>query len=564
MNIDPIALDVFSDNTILEYSIKESEKRNSDIKNILEQHIGPKWKIVLFLCIIFIFCIISLIIFGIPITTDNSIYNHTKAFFIIFIISIILLMFWTIIQPTNILKIQNGIEVYPKNYPFIPVDTTDCGTTIVSCGTNGAKNCCNSNYQCTLIPTDKKVYYLGTKLEPGKSFCLPKESQNAIQSCGTYTGKVVWTSTAKGQEWDCQCLYPDFFSGKQCLDQKGCIDKNGLHDLIDNNGKKWDPTNSPLGTPYDRDSKGNPVYKCNCMTYKNDPYTCHSDMCLGGFSNSDAAKFDIDSMSCKCDNNTTTKSNISGYCYPYANRENCQPHPLTGLCTYGLNNAIDTDHYFFQRNNKKLLTYLKEKNIVLIDFTDIDTPGITPLNIDNTLIKDAFHAFPIINPKDIPKDIPTAPTDLLKLAKTTVGDFNILFTKAVSTDHSIGYAKLCNSFYYNRKDIDTVCDDPFSNTGSQYINICKGDNSECGQDDKGNNIGICKFDINLGKTCECTSGSTLIGNKCNTCLKDGTNIEKSQADKCCSGANMISSDCSSGIGYSNCVYQCGGNVHHNH
>jgi len=516
----PEDIDLLSNDPIFVYSEKESLDRLETLQDLFLQHLGKKWKIVLFLLMIFIIVLLLLLAYGI--TVDREYKHHLQAFFIVFIISLSFWVFYVLISPNKEKSKLDGVVPFPKNFPYVPVDDTKCGTSIINCTSNNDicdTNCSvkdSSNYECTLV--DKNVIYLGTKLEKGQSYCLPKKGNQKLKNCGTYTGKAVWTAN---QEWECQCLYPDFFGGDYCLDQKGCQTVDQKYILVDknNNNRTWDPTSSDDPTnnilsnhsPYDTDQNGNPVYKCGggdgkCLVFNGDPFTCHSDLCYVGMSGDD--KFDPTTMTCDCgipSQSKVIKSNISGFCYPYGNQfQLCQPHDITSGCTFGLD--FSKDYYLFTRNG---IDYLTNKDATLTDVTSLVKPN-KPLVIDNLLIKDAFYAYPIVKPTT---DLKT----ILATAKTDIESFNVLFNNASKNNGGfVGYPSLCSSFYQKRDGYPT-CKDILSTTGAEYNIVCDKSNPskinfECGTDIENGivvPVGNCSMDI--------SQTDSITGLKCTNC-----------------------------------------------
>lgn len=319
-----------------------------------------------------------------------------KIFLMIILLGSLFWIFWTLIRPDTSRKI--GVVAFPSTGPYVPFDTSQCGRDVVNCTNAGQglcdSSCQSSNYACTLIEKGKEVWYLGTKLSSpngDQSYCLPKQNLNAVKTCGTYTGKAVWNQTS----WACQCKYPSLFNGNDCLDQVACTVEGGKcpdgsnppcmgpGQLKRADGKIWNPNNpggiSSSDNPLDWAADGTPLYQCDCasssQTFRKpgDPYRCHSNLCYGGHVSSvttPGSVFDPETGTCSCDNVTTVKSNVTGFCYPIetaAGETGCDPDPLTGNCTCG-NHWIDlTDDnkncdpapkgFFFRYNSDLYLTW---------------------------------------------------------------------------------------------------------------------------------------------------------------------------------------------------------------
>jgi hypothetical protein len=149
-----------------------------------------------------------------------------KVFLIILVLAIIFFIFWVIIKPSSDIP-KIGITPLPTTGIIVPVDDSDCGKNIVECNSDSdCKIKCgltglNNNYTCTTIKTD--LYYLGTQLPKGKSFCLPQEASDVNEVCGTYTGRAVRTMDGSGAlNWTCQCKYPSMFGGIDCNQPVAC------------------------------------------------------------------------------------------------------------------------------------------------------------------------------------------------------------------------------------------------------------------------------------------------------------------------------------------------------
>ena len=330
-----------------------------------------------------------------------------KVFIFLLILSMIFFTFYTIIKSDKSQKI--GILPFPSSGPYVPLDSSNCGRNVIEC-TGDDKNGCNTKcsstlYQCTNIGT-KEVWYLGTKLGKNKSFCLPGQDQPAFNECGTYTGKAIWGIDENNKEsWLCQCKYPTLFNGPACTNpvsctinrkQLSCDPSNPLCGKlykIDDKGDKiaWDPNTSmppqvvddnPLS--YKQDSP-EPLYTCDCndksgsYTKKGDPYRCHPNICHGGAVSPSifpGAQFNSTTNECICDNTTTVKSNVTGFCYTInpdpTQSNNCQPDILTGNCTCG-NKFILSDP---TGGNKTLGVFFKR----LLDFYITYQPTICTNN----------------------------------------------------------------------------------------------------------------------------------------------------------------------------------------
>lgn len=209
----------------------------------------------------------------------------------VILITIMILTFYESIKP----------DFSTPNYNYVPLPITfpDEGKIIPSSSCDILSKCdpgigcafCGSDYECTPVGDNENVVFQGQKVSPGL-WCLPKGKRE--MTCGTYTGRAVWT---KNKGWECVCLYPDLFSGKNCNKQIACKDPNSP-DLQNENklvniktGITWDPSNPNFNpndtTPYDIDENGNPLFICECNSKENelfirlpeDPYRCHREPC---------------------------------------------------------------------------------------------------------------------------------------------------------------------------------------------------------------------------------------------------------------------------------------------
>lgn len=547
----PEDIDLNSDKPLYVFSEKESVERIDTLHDLILQHLGKNWKVIVVLLVIFAILLLVLLTFGVTIDAEHK--HHLQAFLVVFIISLSFWLFYILVMPSKDKTVMTGIVPYPKDSPYVPVDNTLCGTSIVNCSkedvcdTKCTKNN-ESNYVCTEI--DKDVIYLGSKLLKKQSYCLPKEGVQTLHECGTYTGKAVWSGN---QRWECQCLYPDFFGGDYCLDQMGCQTNGQFSILTSKDGKTWDPSNKDANnniltghSPYEVDKDGKPVYSCsadkNCIIYPEDPFTCHSNLCDGGSVSLDPTiKFDAKTMSCECNENTI-KSNISGYCYPYPNVTLCKPHPKTKLCTFGLDlsGSNNSTAYLFTTKGNTYFTFTKTDDkgyapyTILVDLKTVPSSVAipAPFNIDTTIVKDAFYSYPIVSFTDLPtgdqatvRSVLLNPTTGQIKLKTDKDSFNQLFEDASKFNGGyVGYPTLCSSFYQKRDDSYPECKDILSTIGVDYNTVCDKTGKpnpvdyECGVDENGKSVGNCYIDI--------TQMDGIKGMVCSNCMS----INKSYRD----------------------------------
>ena len=241
------------------------------------------------------------------------------------IITIFLLTAYESIKPVEI-QSHNFIPL-PQTFPDLDKIQSSSCNTLTKCSEDGKCTSCgsvgSSVYQCTEIGDGEKVFFNGEKV-PAGTWCLPAGKGNV--ACNPHTGRAIW-SEDKG--WECACLYPDLFGGKDCSTAIACqapnapgVDQSGNVLVHKDTGVKWDPAG--INSPYDTDPAGNPLYVCKCdstqtkkfVRLPGDPYRCHLDPC------SDKHEIPFwDSKQNKCDctakgtvNNEYAYSNVSKKC----------------------------------------------------------------------------------------------------------------------------------------------------------------------------------------------------------------------------------------------------------
>lgn len=496
------------------FSVADSKKRIDEIDMILNKKMGNDWRRTVFLMLVVIAFIILLIVYGINI--DNNPYkntlSHIKVFFIILLISISFFFIWVIIKPRTD-NVKKGVVPFPPADTLVPIDSTQCGLVPTECtNPQDCKSACTDKdgkyyYSCQQI-THPNTYYLGTKLEVGKSYCLPNIAQfNDINQCGTYTGRIVWAKNPDGTlGWQCQCLYPDLFEGSDCTDQKHACKMeydDGIAStsyLKDSKGNIFSPTNAPPGdvkTPYDLNADGTPRFKCSCVFDNNngysgfystddDPFTCNKDICTSGTSTTDDGKFDPNTNTCIC-KNPLVKSNISGFCYPPLPDDSiCNLHPTGNGCRYGVDLFFEKskgqkDPVIFKNNDRY---YMADKRDLtsdyLLDITDLVNSSVNDkkssfIDITDTIFKDAFYSYPIkIATSDYLNDIiENLQTDM---KGTLEGIAKIaLFVNSPNSKSGLGLARKCNSYYNKWDGVSKNCEDPLSTTGTEPLPLQKVD-----------------------------------------------------------------------------------------
>jgi len=229
------------------------------------------------------------------------------AFFLIMIFVLICIIIYKILgpEPPGSWNYVPFPSMSPKDLPDANSSQKTCYTNLTACDGPGiCSTCGQENFECVDVLTDTQ-YVLNNIKVPKGQWCLPKKLN---QSCGTYTGKWVWSSgncPSGTQCWKCECLYPDLYDGKDCMVQKACLN-HSPHATIDQtnhiltgttdgpySGVKWDPNkveDSSVLTvnPYTSTDDGKPWFKCHCsvnddstsyINLPDDPYTCHIDPC---------------------------------------------------------------------------------------------------------------------------------------------------------------------------------------------------------------------------------------------------------------------------------------------
>jgi len=499
----------------------------------------------------------------------NYIQPHVKIFFIMIIISVTFLIIWRIIKPTNTSTIL-GVVPFPKVMPNIPPDSTQCGTTPIEANLQIADPCnvCiendgKNNYKPVTIPNNQEVWYLGTKLQPGKTYCLPKQAENKINNCGTYTSRAVFENSAAagGNEWTCECLYPNFYDGDSCINNKVCVyESDDIGDfqygnLVDKDGKAWNPlTNNIVNTtPYATDALGNPKFKCGIDGvqgkappgyYVSDllPYTFQKDICYAGQYSTPDAYFNPTTNECECKEGVI-KTNVSGFCFP-PNNQNCKQHPVTGGCTFGIDILNSGNPLLFKVNvGHGVKAYASLKGVgnytVLVDLDGSYINTSTIDDLSTTQAKDSFNAYPIYTWDQLdPKQQglihqATSSSAIAIINKNMMGDSN-------NNQILPGVGIPCNSYFNQTPGLpncDTITVADVSNadntmlnkTGYVFNNLftpnCKA-------------TGGCLIDITKpGYQCECKIGgqrlNTQTGN-CQNCLPDGTLSALYDPSLCCS------------------------------
>ena len=549
----------------------------SQIQIILEQNLGENWKIVLVITVLFIFGLIVLIIYSItpviPLTDtptimeDIDLRDQLRVGLIVSLLAIIFFCIWFTIQPSSDDNKIYGVSPYPTDKPYIPPNNTKCGLIPTHDENGNCSMCADKNgindYSSVTIPKGKQVYYLGSPLEPGKSYCLPKfkDVTNMMNGCGTNTGKIVWTGDqGDGQGWECQCLYSDlYYDTKYCMTQVSCVDGK----FLDDNGKTFDdPQYIGTGiTPYSKKKDGTAMFKCvptdnSNIVYSEDPYNYHHDLCYSGTkSDPSTGYFDQKTKECSCLNGKTVKGNITGYCYPI--EDNCQPNPHNGKCTYGIKPYTESGIGIILNIGGVLyfpiiVTVDSTKTIYLLNYQSCNDGACFPISIDGivdilpTVLKESFDSYDKIDWKDLSQQ----DQNLFRIALKSdyvKGDVATLNT-ALKTFK--GVVRNCNSFYSHSDTVNVNCDGiggSMLNASGSHFNILCNNNNSCGSN------GTCREDIttNTGWTCDCKTNYQFKGTTCIDCVGNGGEIDLDSSEtcenttktisqvKCCSGKATI-------------------------
>ena len=229
------------------------------------------------------------------------------AFFLIMIFVLICIIIYKLLgpEPPGSWNYVPFPSMSPKDLPDANSSQKSCYTSLTACDGPGiCSTCGEENFECVDVLTDTQ-YVLNNIKVPKGQWCLPKKLK---QSCGTYTGKWVWSSgncPSGTQCWKCECLYPDLYDGPDCMVQKACINisEHSTGDQTNNiligttdgpyQGVEWNPNSGGDSTvltvnPYTTTTDGSPWFKCKCnvndvntsyINLPHDPYTCHIDPC---------------------------------------------------------------------------------------------------------------------------------------------------------------------------------------------------------------------------------------------------------------------------------------------
>lgn len=297
-------------------------------------------------------------------------------FIIFFVIALIIFTVYRIVKPEKNPKqnYQSFPHISLKNLPEPNIQTA-CDN-LKQCTVDNDCIICGDNFQCVDVENNQKYHYKGFNVPKGK-WCLPKISQ---QSCNLSTGKWVW-SYDTGQNWKCQCKYPNLYNGDDCTQQVACLtpendqpDGKLVGSVFNKTFKDmvWDPINPDdkfilTQNPNELDEKDRPKWVCECpkgyIRYPNDPYNCYKDPCCASekgcaerdktdpnakfflcettdekqISNEECSTYVTDpslcTCKCNCDKYSSTISLANGQCIPVQQLcENGTYDSQTGNC----------------------------------------------------------------------------------------------------------------------------------------------------------------------------------------------------------------------------------------
>lgn len=508
-----------------------------------------------------------------------------KAFIILFILAIFFFIFYILIKPDKSQTVN--VTPFPTTGPYVPLDSSTCSRNVIQCNDINTCNelCSDStkeNFICTQIPQDKEVWYIGTKLQSGNSYCLPNnQTTNIIQECGTYTGKILWNL----DHWECQCKYPSLFNGESCLNQVSCVSQNMENKLrkVTDNGifidppiywdpkSPIDPSKNPLlgENPFDQYQNGNPKFKCDCdinsYSLNFDPYRCHNDICYAGNTTvTTTAKFDTDTNKCDCSNPLLVQSNVTGYCYPSnpnpSVENNCYPDPITKNCTAGIQFIINSYGVLFRNNNDVYITYkdpscnmscsiykilinnssaVNKNNVKIVDQIKNLVPSISGSIIEFFMMQQANYSIDIEDSKfrQYIQDSYYQGKDesIYEKGYDEILAFMNSFVSRTPVPNTVPIP--CHSYYYTRDNV-IACNDQFyasgdmnNKNGNILYNVLQG--KICG----GSAIGQATLNIfePEGFQCVCTASNSCPGT---------TNIDNHQVPTCLQAPRGKGDSCS--------------------
>jgi len=281
----------------------------------------------------------------------------------------------------NLTSMPNKLDKM-TNLDFMTVENTflsfnnNLGTNYLGTMSPAKPNCFQQAYRCTnetdcdctkICSSDKVekhrvwdedvVFFGDVKLPPGL-YCVPRKETR----CKKNVSALLYTNGF----WKCHCLYPQFFSGKDCSDFVACkyirssneMDgKEGNLDGIEGNlegkeGKLWDElANREIEADdfhyrdlYETISQ-KPRYRCICNgTDANGnqlvflpqlPLHCFVDYCKNNVRNSSVPGYDGLRNLCDCGD------------YAITRQKNSVPNDTTSPCTTCVPSAIDRHSFRF-------------------------------------------------------------------------------------------------------------------------------------------------------------------------------------------------------------------------
>lgn len=314
--------------------------------------------------------------------TRLSVFNsHTSTFLSVVLVSVLLISVYMMIAPEP--GVPYNFDPFPKEAPVDLPDpsrhTDTCWNKLTPCDEEGMCSACSlGEYKCLHVTKEegekKRYHFNGINVPEGK-WCVPKDD-NPNPTCNEHTGRWLWVfdeeycakvNNGKSQCWKCECLYPSIYSDPEngCNTKQVCQntsirtkDKRQPSNSLQGSefgmdkyaGKTWDPTKADDSgilsySPYDKDSAGNPLFKCQCDSnagnqyftrLDNDPYKCHLEPCYGYFGNQERG-LNANGV-CECGTNTALSPSgkwkntcvlISGSCGNYGYDKS------SGVCTCG-------------------------------------------------------------------------------------------------------------------------------------------------------------------------------------------------------------------------------------
>lgn len=116
---------------------------------------------------------------------------------------------------------------------------------------------CNNNKDCTDICIDNMEYSCQLTNNK-KKYCLPENKAPTFQCISKNGGVPVWSGwgDTNRMEWDCFCLYPQYFGGPGCTNTPGVCDIGNTSFMDYNANSKISPTPNDCKLTENLKSKG--------------------------------------------------------------------------------------------------------------------------------------------------------------------------------------------------------------------------------------------------------------------------------------------------------------------